>query len=76
MLTSVQIQFSRANALAAYKAKNLADINKSAKIVQHIQEEMGLHIKYCGGFGLTKEQIESHKEHPGRPSSACMGSWN
>ncbi|KAK0662917.1 putative hydroxymethylpyrimidine/phosphomethylpyrimidine kinase 2 [Lasiodiplodia hormozganensis] len=58
------IQFSRANALAAYKAKNLADINKSARIVQHIQEEMGLHIKYCGGFGLTKEQIESHKEHP------------
>ncbi|OMP82669.1 putative hydroxymethylpyrimidine/phosphomethylpyrimidine kinase 2 [Diplodia seriata] len=58
------IQFSRANALAAYKAKTLADINKSARIVQHIQEEMGLHIKYCESFGLTKEQIESHKEHP------------
>ncbi|GME58465.1 hypothetical protein GTA08_BOTSDO05853 [Neofusicoccum parvum] len=58
------IQFSRANALAAYKAKNLDDINKSARIVQHIQEEMSLHIKYCEGFGLTKAQIESHKEHP------------
>ncbi|EKG20044.1 hypothetical protein MPH_02675 [Macrophomina phaseolina MS6] len=58
------IQFSRANALAAYKAKNLDDINKSARIVQHIQEEMGLHIKYCEGFGLTRAEIESHKEHP------------
>ncbi|KAK7712736.1 trifunctional hydroxymethylpyrimidine kinase/phosphomethylpyrimidine kinase/thiaminase [Botryosphaeria dothidea] len=57
------IQFSRANALAAYKAKNLDDINKSARIIQHIQEEMGLHIKYCEGFGLTKAEIESHEEH-------------
>lgn len=63
---SEQIQFSRANALAAYKAKNLDDINKSARIVQHIQEEMGLHIKYCEGFGLTRAEIESHKEHPGK----------
>lgn len=38
----------------------------SARIVQHIQEEMSLHIKYCEGFGLTKTQLESHKEHPGK----------
>ncbi|KAK8238410.1 thiamine biosynthesis protein-like protein (Thi-4) [Phyllosticta capitalensis] len=57
------IQFSRANSLAAYKAKDLDDINKSARIVLHIQEEMNLHVRYCEGFGLTKADIESHEEH-------------
>ncbi|KAK8433753.1 Phosphomethylpyrimidine kinase-domain-containing protein [Phyllosticta citricarpa] len=57
------IQFSRANSLAAYKAKDLDDINKSARIVLHIQEEMGLHVRYCEGFGLTKGDIERHEEH-------------
>ncbi|KAF2086708.1 hypothetical protein K490DRAFT_43873 [Saccharata proteae CBS 121410] len=57
------IQFSRANALAAYKAKSLTDINKSARIVAHIQEELNLHIKYCEGFGLSIEDIEGQEEH-------------
>ncbi|KZF22750.1 thiamin biosynthesis protein (Thi-4) [Xylona heveae TC161] len=60
------IQFSRANALASYKAKTIEDINMSAQIVQHIHEEMQLHIDYCKEFGISKEEIEQHEE-----SQAC-----
>ncbi|KAH8594724.1 thiamine biosynthesis protein-like protein (Thi-4) [Bisporella sp. PMI_857] len=60
------IQFSRANALAAYKAKTMQDIVAAAKIVAHINHEMGLHIEYCEGFGVTKEDILGTEE-----SQAC-----
>ncbi|KIV99757.1 phosphomethylpyrimidine kinase [Verruconis gallopava] len=57
------IQFSRANALAAYKANNMRDINRSAEIVRHIQAETSLHISYCEQeFGISKEQIISTEE--------------
>ncbi|KAE8447396.1 hypothetical protein EG329_010810 [Mollisiaceae sp. DMI_Dod_QoI] len=56
------IQFARANALAAYKAKTMEDISASAKIVAHIHQEMALHIDYCKGFGITKEEIVSTEE--------------
>ncbi|KAI1958846.1 trifunctional hydroxymethylpyrimidine kinase/phosphomethylpyrimidine kinase/thiaminase [Ophidiomyces ophidiicola] len=39
---------------------------KSAKIVLHIEREMALHLDYCASFGLSKEDIEFHKE-----SQAC-----
>ncbi|PSN66793.1 hypothetical protein BS50DRAFT_600440 [Corynespora cassiicola Philippines] len=70
------IQFSRANALAGYKSKNLRDIRRSAEIVLHIQEEINLHIDFCKGYGLSIEDIEGQEEdqgtvHPGRlPSQA------
>ncbi|KAF2232497.1 hypothetical protein EV356DRAFT_525193 [Viridothelium virens] len=60
------VHFSRANALAAYKAKSLDDISMSASIVTHIREEMNLHLAYCRKFGLSKEDIEQHEE-----SQAC-----
>lgn len=60
------VQFARANALAAYKAKTMEDIVAAAKIVAHIHYEMGLHIEYCEGFGISKEQIEASEE-----SQAC-----
>ncbi|KAG9246359.1 thiamine biosynthesis protein-like protein (Thi-4) [Calycina marina] len=60
------IQFARANALAAYKAKTMEDISAGAKIVAHINHEMGLHIEYCKGFGVTKEEILRTEE-----SQAC-----
>ena len=55
-------QFSRAHSLAGYKAKTLEDVNASARIVQHIREEMNLHLKYCEEFGLTKDNIENEEE--------------
>ncbi|TAQ83709.1 hypothetical protein B7494_g7965 [Chlorociboria aeruginascens] len=56
------VQFARANALAAYKAKTIQDIAASARIVEHIYREMALHISYCEEFGITKEQMEASEE--------------
>lgn len=60
------IQFARANALASYKAKTMEDVAASAQIVAHIHTEVALHIDYCKGFGVTKEQMENSEE-----STAC-----
>jgi thiaminase II len=58
------IQFSRANALAAYKAGNMRDINRSAEIVRHIDRETALHISYCEEeFGMSREEITQTPEH-------------
>ncbi|KAK4167684.1 putative hydroxymethylpyrimidine/phosphomethylpyrimidine kinase 2 [Cladorrhinum sp. PSN259] len=56
------IHFARANALASYKAKSLEDIAASAAIVTHIFKEMQLHINYCEGFGITKNDMENTEE--------------
>lgn len=77
-----QTQFARANALASYKAKSMTDITtvskceyyskhhpdkaKTARIVLHIHHEMGLHIEYCKGFGMAKEEIEASEESQGK----------
>ncbi|EON64608.1 hypothetical protein W97_03841 [Coniosporium apollinis CBS 100218] len=60
------IHFARANALAAYKAKSLEDIKRSAENVTHIQEEVKLHIEYCKEFGLSQDEIENEEESEGR----------
>jgi hydroxymethylpyrimidine/phosphomethylpyrimidine kinase len=58
------IQFSRANALAAYKANNMSDINRSADIVRHINVETALHISYCeDDFGISLDEMASTPEH-------------
>ncbi|KAF9877898.1 thiamine biosynthesis protein (thi-4) [Colletotrichum karsti] len=56
------IHFARANALASYKAKSIADISAGATIVSHITREMSLHIDYCKGFGITVPEIEATEE--------------
>ncbi|KAF2673211.1 hypothetical protein BT63DRAFT_396951 [Microthyrium microscopicum] len=61
------IQFSRSNSLAAYKAKNPEDIQRSAAIVMHIYREMQLHIDYCAEYGLSKSDILAQDE-----SLACV----
>ncbi|KAI2097726.1 trifunctional hydroxymethylpyrimidine kinase/phosphomethylpyrimidine kinase/thiaminase [Ophidiomyces ophidiicola] len=60
------VHFARSNALAAYKNQTMEGISASAKIVLHIEREMALHLDYCASFGLSKEDIEFHKE-----SQAC-----
>ncbi|KAK1634733.1 phosphomethylpyrimidine kinase [Colletotrichum phormii] len=57
------VHFARANALASYKAKSIADISAGATIVNHITREMSLHIDYCKGFGITVPEIEATEEH-------------
>ncbi|KAK3334031.1 Phosphomethylpyrimidine kinase-domain-containing protein [Cercophora scortea] len=56
------VHFARANALSSYKAKNLKDIGASAEIVTHIFKEMSLHVEYCRGFGISREQMEAAEE--------------
>ncbi|KAH7139027.1 Phosphomethylpyrimidine kinase-domain-containing protein [Dendryphion nanum] len=56
------IHFSRANALASYKSKSMADIGRSAQQVLHLQEEIKLHIEFCKDYDLSVEDIEAQEE--------------
>ncbi|KAL7789094.1 Phosphomethylpyrimidine kinase domain-containing protein [Trichoderma ceciliae] len=56
------VHFSRANALAAYKAKSIGDISRSNEIVTHILYEMKMHINYCNSFGISESEIQATEE--------------
>ncbi|KAH1493987.1 hypothetical protein LV164_003071 [Aspergillus fumigatus] len=56
------VHFARSNSLAAYKAKSMASVAASAKIVLHIERETALHLDYCASFGLSKAEMESYPE--------------
>ncbi|KAF5023048.1 hypothetical protein F66182_4893 [Fusarium sp. NRRL 66182] len=62
------IHFSRANALAAYKAQNIEDISRATEIVQHIMHELKLHTTYCESFGMTIDEIRATPEKQGKSS--------
>lgn len=54
------IEFARAYALAAYKSPTLADMREAAGGMAAILDvEMDLHVKLCGGWGLTPADLES-----------------
>ncbi|VUC34157.1 unnamed protein product [Clonostachys rosea] len=57
------IQFSRANALSAYKSNNLPDIARAAELVTHTTHETKLHLKYCESFGIPLTEIINTEEH-------------
>jgi hydroxymethylpyrimidine/phosphomethylpyrimidine kinase len=38
---------------------------QSAAIVTHIFKEMELHVGYCQGFGISKEEMEKTEEKAG-----------
>jgi thiaminase len=44
----------------------MINIPKAAKIVAHINYEMGLHLEYCKGFGVTKDDVERTEESQGK----------
>ncbi len=53
------IQFARAYALAAYKADTLDDIRAAAVVLTAILDrEMGLHVDFCKGWGLSQADME------------------
>ena len=57
------IHFSRAYALAVYKADTLADMRAAASTLNAIiNYEMELHVKYCAGWGLTEQEMELKNE--------------
>lgn len=57
------IQFARAYALATYKSRALADMKASQAGLAAILDEMDLHIRLCGRWGLSAEDIEAAPEH-------------
>lgn len=62
------VHFARAYALAAYKSETLADIRQATEGLKAIVDvEMGLHVKYCTGWGLTEAEMATAPE-----ASACL----
>lgn len=57
------IHFSRAWALAVYKSETLTDMRAAtATLNAHLNFEMDLHLQYCDGWGITKEELEHTDE--------------
>ncbi len=57
------IQFARAYALAAYKSRTLADMRAAhAGVAAILDVEMDLHVRLCGRWGLSPEQLEAAPE--------------
>jgi thiaminase/transcriptional activator TenA len=57
------IHFSRAWALAVYKADTLADMRAAASTLNAILNyEMNLHVRYCAGWALTEQEMERKNE--------------
>ena len=59
--------FARTTSLTGYKSTSMDAIAASAQNVLHIETEMKLHLEYAAEFGLSKTDIEAHKE-----SQACV----
>lgn len=58
------IQFARAYALATYKSRTLADMRAAKAGLSAILDlEMDLHIRLCGRWGLSPEDLEAAPEH-------------
>lgn len=59
------IHFARAYALAAYKSERLEDMRKATAALSAILDlEMDLHVSYCAGWGLSREQMADTPEAP------------
>lgn len=60
------IHFSRAWALAVYKAESLADMRAAAEILHGLLDhEMGLHVQYCSEWGIDQQSLEATEEAAG-----------
>jgi thiaminase/transcriptional activator TenA len=57
------IQFARAYALATYKSRTLADMKAAQAALASILDEMELHVRLCGRWGLSPAEIEAAPEH-------------
>ena len=59
------IEFARAYALAVYKSPTLADMREGAAGLSAILDvEMDLHVKLCGGWGLSPGDLEHATPEP------------
>jgi thiaminase/transcriptional activator TenA len=57
------VQFARAYALATYKSRTVADMRIAQAGLSAILDEMNLHIRLCGRWGLSPKEIEATPEH-------------
>ena len=57
------IQFARAYALAIYKGRSLSEMRGALEGLKAILDvEMDLHVRLCGRWGITPEQLEATPE--------------
>ena len=56
------VQFARANALAAYKSRKLADIKDATGALQAILHETELHRLLTARWGITEEELDAAAE--------------
>ena len=57
------VHFARAYALAAYKADTVEDMRAAAATLSGILDtELGLHVGYCAGWGLTEREMAAAPE--------------
>jgi len=59
------IHFARAYGLAAFKAEDLEELRAAAGAVSAIVDtEMGLHVEFCGRWGLSEAEMAALPEDP------------
>ena len=59
------IHFARAWGLAIYKSEAIAEMRRAQRIVAAtLDVEIGLHIEYCRGWGLSEASMTSEPEAP------------
>lgn len=46
---------------------------ESAKVTAHVQTEMALHVDYCRGFGISKNEMEAAEESEGMHGTSHVG---
>ena len=59
------VEFSRAIAIAAAKAKSIDDMGWFARLLHEtLNTEMALHVSFCAEFGITEQELESTAPSP------------
>ena len=59
------VEFSRAIAIAAAKAKSIDDMGWFARLLHEtLNTEMALHVSFCAEFGITEQELESTSPSP------------
>ena len=59
------VDFSRAIALAAAKARTLEDMGWFARLLHEtLNTEMALHVSFCDDFGITEEELLATRTSP------------
>lgn len=57
------LQFARAYGLAVYKSQSLDDmLQAKAGLAAILDLEIGLHVKYCAGWGLSETDLQNEPE--------------